>query len=215
MFTGIIEEVGKVKSIKKGNNAFKLWIQAHKIMEGTKHGDSIAVNGVCLTVTEMTSNSFCADVMPETLKATNIGSFQNGTPVNLERAIASSERFGGHFVSGHVDGTGTIIRSEKSGNAILFEIKVSSDLVNGMIEKGSIAVDGISLTIFRIQKGSFFVSIIPHTLQETVLGKRTRGDMVNIETDMIGKYIRRYLQASNPVKASAINESFLTENGFY
>ena len=189
MFTGIIEETGKIISVGAGRIA----VQAGKVLEGTKIGDSIAVNGVCLTVTTMTSSEFTADVMPETLSRTNLGSLGKGSCVNLERAMAADGRFGGHIVSGHIDGTGTVSRLEKDGNAVWVYITAPGSILNLIIEKGSIAIDGISLTVAKVNAVEFAVSVIPHTGEETTLLGKKAGDMVNLENDVIGKYVQKLM----------------------
>ena len=189
MFTGIIEETGKIISVGAGRIA----VQAGKVLEGTKIGDSIAVNGVCLTVTTMTSSEFTADVMPETLSRTNLGFLGKGACVNLERAMAADGRFGGHIVSGHIDGTGTVSRLEKDGNAVWVYIAAPGSILNLIIEKGSIAIDGISLTVAKVNAVEFAVSVIPHTGEETTLLGKKAGDMVNLENDVIGKYVQKLM----------------------
>lgn len=189
MFTGIIEETGKIISVGAGRIA----VQAEKVLEGTKIGDSIAVNGVCLTVTTMTSSEFTADVMPETLSRTNLGFLGKGACVNLERAMAADGRFGGHIVSGHIDGTGTVSRLEKDGNAVWVYIAAPGSILNLIVEKGSIAIDGISLTVAKVNAVEFAVSVIPHTGEETTLLGKKAGDMVNLENDVIGKYVQKLM----------------------
>lgn len=214
MFTGIIEEIGKAASIKNTGDAYKLSILAKKVVSDIKLGDSIAVNGVCLTAASLSSTGFTADVMPETLKATNIGKLKPGSSVNLERAIAAGGRFGGHFVSGHVDGTGKIIRKQQLGNAVQYEIGTSEELMEGLIVKGSVAVDGTSLTVFDVSQGSFTLSLIPHTLAGTILGEKECGDTVNIESDMVGKYVGHFIKGMKRSNKTTISEAFLQENGF-
>lgn len=189
MFTGIIEETGKIVSVGAGRIA----VQAKKVLQGTQIGDSIAVNGVCLTVTTMTSSEFTADVMPETLSRTNLGSLGKGNSVNLERAMAADGRFGGHIVSGHIDGTGTVSKLEKDGNAVWVYIAAPSSILNLIIEKGSIAIDGISLTVAKVNAVEFAVSVIPHTGEETTLLGKKAGDVVNLENDVIGKYVQKLM----------------------
>lgn len=189
MFTGIIEETGKIISVGAGRIA----VQAKKVLHGTQIGDSIAVNGVCLTVTTMTSSEFTADVMPETLSRTNLGSLGKGNSVNLERAMAADGRFGGHIVSGHIDGTGTVSKLEKDGNAVWVYISAPSNILNLIIEKGSIAIDGISLTVAKVNDKEFAVSVIPHTGEETTLLGKKAGDVVNLENDVIGKYVQKLM----------------------
>lgn len=189
MFTGIIEETGTILSAGNG----KIRIAAQKVLGGTKTGDSIAVNGVCLTVTEMTSCGFTADVMPETLKRSNLGSLKKGGSVNLERAMAADGRFGGHFVSGHIDGTGTILKMQNDGNAVWVYISAPRPILNLIIEKGSVAIDGISLTVAKIDEKEFAVSVIPHTGEETTLLNKKPGDIVNLENDVVGKYVQKLM----------------------
>ncbi|MGD6795303.1 riboflavin synthase [Metabacillus indicus] len=213
MFTGIIEEIGTIGSMSGSDKAIEMTIHASNVLEDVKLGDSISVNGVCLTVTKFTSSSFTVDVMPETVKATSLNALKQGSNVNLERAMAAGGRFGGHFVTGHVDGTGTIIRKRPSANAVYYDIKASRDLTSSLVMKGSIAIDGISLTIFGLENELVTVSIIPHTLSETVLGGKEAGDIVNIECDMLGKYVKKFINQSQG--SSSITPEFLKENGFY
>ncbi|MFT0800406.1 riboflavin synthase [Bacillus swezeyi] len=215
MFTGIIEEVGTILDMKKTGNAMSLVIQTSKVTADVKLGDSIAVNGVCLTVNDFKQDQFRADVMLETMKATSLGTLKKGSLVNLERAMAANGRFGGHMVSGHVDGTASIVRIEKAENAIYYDLKLDPALAQMLVLKGSIAVDGVSLTIFGLTEDQVTVSLIPHTLDETIFPVKKTGDIVNIECDMIGKYIYRFLHQSNEEKqAKTITEAFLKENGF-
>lgn len=212
MFTGIIEEMGKVQSIQKKVNFATLSIQASKIMEDIHLGDSIAVNGVCLTVTSRSKNSFMADIMHETLNRSTLGLLHTGNIVNLERAMPVYGRFGGHIVSGHIDGTGVISDIRKDSNAIWYWVKTSSSILRYIIEKGSIAIDGISLTVAKVLKDSFTVSIIPHTASTTTLSHRRIGDLVNLENDCIGKYIEHLLTKES--NRSNITSDFLTKYGF-
>ena len=193
MFTGIIEEIGTVKKISLSGKSGSLEIGAKKILEGTKIGDSIAVNGVCLTVTGMASSSFTADVMAETLRRSSLGSLSVGSGVNLERAMSADGRFGGHIVSGHIDGTGTISKMQKEENAVWVHVKTSAEILNLIVEKGSIAIDGISLTVASVSDSGFAVSVIPHTASETTLLSKKTGDLVNLENDIIGKYVQKLL----------------------
>lgn len=213
MFTGIVEEMGTLTQLIKGSKEQRITISCSKILEDIHIGDSIAVNGVCLTVVTYDGKSFQADVMNETFLRSSLGALRPGSPVNLERAMAADGRFGGHIVSGHIDGTGTINSIKKDGNAIWFEIAASKDILDGIVEKGSIAIDGISLTIAAVDNVSFKVSIIPHTLKETVLGVKKVGDTVNLETDVIGKYVKKLL-ASQTTNAGLTKEKLLA-NGFY
>lgn len=212
MFTGIIEETGKILRIEPG----RLKIQADKVLEGTKIGDSVAVNGVCLTVTDMGGRDFAADVMPETLKRSSLGALKVGSRVNLERAMAADGRFGGHIVSGHIDGTGTIEKITKDGNAIRYQITASKQIMRGIVEKGSVAIDGISLTVTRAAKERFEVSVIPHTLSETTLTEKRSGAVVNLENDIIGKYVERLLlfEEKEPKNSSSLTREFLLRMGF-
>lgn len=208
MFTGIIEETGKVLRVEPG----KIHIQAEKTLEGTKLGDSIAVNGVCLTVTALGRSDFTADVMPETWKRSSLGTLKSGSGVNLERAMAADGRFGGHIVSGHIDGTGTVEAVRKDQNAIRYIIRTQPELTRGIVEKGSIAIDGISLTVTMVQKERFEVSVIPHTLKETTLGDKRKGSVVNLENDIIGKYVERLLSLEQT--ETILTKEFLLRAGF-
>jgi riboflavin synthase len=216
MFTGIIEEIGTIAVIRRTGPMFEMAIHAEKVLKDVSLGDSISINGVCLTVTSFTTGTFTVDVMPETVKATNISKLKPGSKVNLERAMAAGGRFGGHFVSGHVDGIGTIIRKERHENAVYYEIEVNVELASAMILKGSVTVDGTSLTIFGVTETSFTISLIPHTMEETIIGQKQVGDIVNIESDMIGKYVGHYLRQETKPSSnkSTITRSFLEENGF-
>jgi riboflavin synthase len=217
MFTGIIEEIGSVANIQHTGESSVLTIEAKKVLTDVHLGDSIAVNGVCLTVTSFSNNQFTVDVMPETVKATSLKTIKRGSKVNLERAMAAGGRFGGHFVSGHVDGIGTIIGKKQFENAVYYEIEADTELLKFIIFKGSVAVDGTSLTVFGVSEDSFTLSLIPHTLSETVLGQKGTGDIVNIECDMIGKYVGHFLSQQNsaaPKQGSNITAQFLEENGF-
>lgn len=193
MFTGIIEEIGSVKRVSVGGKSGSIEIAAKKVLEGTKVGDSIAVNGVCLTVTSLGSSSFTADVMAETLRRSSLGSLSVGNGVNLERAMAADGRFGGHLVSGHIDGTGTISKMQKEENAVWVHIQANAEILNLIVEKGSIAIDGISLTVAGVSDSEFSVSVIPHTAKETTLLSKKAGDTVNLENDIIGKYVQKLL----------------------
>ena len=189
MFTGIIEEVGLVHKVNQVKQTLQLIIQAHKIMSDIKLGDSIAIDGVCLTVTHFNKNDFTVDVMPETFKATTLSLLDVGSTVNLERALMVGGRIGGHFVTGHVDGVGKIIVKQPVENAVNYTIKVSNDILKYVIYKGSITIDGISLTIFGVTKSAIKVALIPHTMAHTSLGKKNIGTPVNIENDMLAKYV--------------------------
>lgn len=210
MFTGIIEEIGKISNIKRGARSAILSIQASKVLEDAHLGDSIAVNGVCLTVTALNGDVFTADVMNETLSRSSLGSLRAGSPVNLERAMAAGGRFGGHIVSGHIDGTGRIASVTRDDNAVWFRIMADKKLLRYIVEKGSIAIDGISLTVAKTDSESFSVSIIPHTIGQTILGTRKVGDTVNLENDIIGKYVEKLMQNDE----SGVTLDLLAKNGF-
>lgn len=215
MFTGIIEETGKIKSVTRGSASAVLTIEASKVLEDVSDGDSIAVNGVCLTVTSFTASYFTADVMHETLDHSSLGTLCSGSTVNLERAMKADGRFGGHIVSGHIDGTGTIADIKRDDNATWYTISTSPDITRLIVEKGSIAIDGISLTVASVTDSSFRVSIIPHTSAETTLSLRKTGDTVNLENDCIGKYVEKLLQpCSTSAAGSSITKEFLLQNGF-
>lgn len=191
MFTGIVEEIGEIEQIKKGIQSAVLSIRCKKVLEGTKIGDSIAVNGVCLTVTTMNGNGYTADVMAETLRRSSLAELQKGSRVNLERAMPAVGRFGGHIVAGHIDGTGTIVEISRDETAVWYRIAAGEELLRYIVEKGSIAIDGISLTVAKVGKSDFSVSIIPHTQGETNLSDRKVQDVVNLECDIVGKYVER------------------------
>ncbi|MFS0778005.1 riboflavin synthase [Neobacillus sp. 3P2-tot-E-2] len=218
MFTGIIEELGVVANIKRSGESFVLTIDAKKILKDVHLGDSISVNGVCLTVTGFTNSQFTVDVMPETVKASSLQSLKRGSKVNLERAMAAGGRFGGHFVSGHIDGTGVIKTKRPVENAVYYEIEASQEILKYVIERGSIAVDGTSLTVFGVTDNDFTLSLIPHTLTESIIGLKESGDIVNLECDMIGKYVGHFLTSrqntGNKKNQAGISASFLEENGF-
>jgi len=218
MFTGLVEEVGKMKGITRQGEAMRLVIGATLVTDGVKLGDSISVNGVCLTVTSFDKASFSADVMPETFRKSNLHQLRTGERVNLERAMQAGGRFGGHIVQGHVDGTGKIVNRETDANAVVYKVQLEdSDMLRYVIPKGSITIDGISLTVVDTAAHSFSVSIIPHTLDETALQHKHAGDIVNIECDVIGKYVDHLLHFKRPEAAQAgskLTTSFLMENGF-
>lgn len=228
MFTGIVEEVGSVSHVISGGVSGEIGIKARTVLENTKIGDSIAVNGVCLTVTSLRPDGFTADVMPETLRRTNLGKLGSGDIVDLERAMAVDGRFGGHIVSGHIDGTGVISEMKKEGNAVWVKIKTADEILALIVEKGSITIDGISLTVAKLDSESFSVSIIPHTASETILLKKKAGDIVNLENDIVGKYVQRLLNGgaasiytsktenslANKPGSGGITMEFLAKNGF-
>ena len=193
MFTGIVEETGTVRDIKISGSSARISISADRVLENTKIGDSIAVNGICLTVTGISQEAFTADVMPETIRRTSLSIAGRGDKVNLERAMAADGRFGGHIVSGHIDGTGTVREFKKEGNAVWVTIAAGCDILKLVVEKGSIAIDGISLTVAQVTDSYFKVSVIPHTGSETTLLSKRVGDPVNLETDIVGKYVAKLL----------------------
>jgi len=217
LFTGIVEETGVVKNISKTGKTLVLAIQAKVIMDDIKLGDSISVNGVCLTVTSFSSNEFMADVMPETFKDTSLSRLANGSLVNLERAMAANGRFGGHFVTGHIDGIGRVLERKAIENSISMEIEIPKQFSHLVLEKGSIAVDGTSLTIFETKGNSVGISIIPHTSLESVVGKKQVGEIVNLEFDMMAKYFYSFMNRDKADSSlvSNITPNFLKENGFY
>jgi len=219
VFTGIIEESGTVKKLDLLKDSASLTIGALTVLENTLIGDSIAVNGVCLTVTDLSPGSFSVDIMYETLRKTNLQQLKQHSKVNLERALQLQTRLGGHLVSGHVDGIGKINAINKVGIAKVFEITVADEIISFLLAKGSIAIDGISLTLVAVEKKTFTVSLIPHTSKNTTLGFKGIGDTVNIETDIIGKYVARFLKKDqnsvreNPAQ-NDITWDFLSKNGF-
>lgn len=214
MFTGIIEEVGHVKAISRGTKSFTLEVEAQLVMEGTNVGDSIATNGVCLTVTAITGKGFTADVMPETVHRTSLSQLTPGSPVNLERALLLTTRLGGHIVSGHVDGTGRITDRRADDNAVWLTIECDSHLLRYIIEKGSITIQGVSLTVARVDERSFAVSLIPHTQNATTLHAARVGDLVNLENDIIAKYVEK-LMGNAPSDGGGLTFEKLAANGFH
>ncbi len=212
MFTGIVEEMGTVRSITRGARSAVIEIGAEAVLEDIHLGDSIAVNGVCLTASAIGSGSFSADVMPETMSRSSLSQLKAGAHVNLERAMAANGRFGGHIVSGHIDGTGRIKGIRRDDNAVWFEIEAPPELMRYIVEKGSVTIDGISLTVARAGERSFSISAIPHTAAVTTLGEKTRGSLVNIENDIIGKYVEKLLQKEKP--GSGISAELLARHGF-
>jgi|SRR5690606_16188603 len=217
MFTGLIEEVGHVQHVSSKGEAMVLTLRASKVLEQVKLGDSIAVNGVCLTVTSFNHSSFSADVMPETYRKSSLSSLKTGSTVNLERAMQLGARFGGHIVQGHVDGLAIISSVYEDANAVVYELELQDkEQLRYIIPKGSITIDGISLTVVNVENSKVSVSIIPHTLAETALQYRKSGDLVNIECDIIGKYVEHLLsfRSGHVAKQSNITTSFLQEHGF-
>ena len=211
MFTGIIEEVGKVQYVRTGTASCVLTVAASKILSDVHIGDSIAVNGTCLTVCRFDAGSFSADVMPETMRRTNLGKLVPGSLVNLERAMAANGRFGGHIVSGHIDGTGQIKSLVREDNAVWVHIMARPELLRYVVEKGSIAIDGISLTVAGVTAQDFCVSVIPHTGSETTLLHKKSGDIVNLECDIVAKYVEKLL---GKAEKGGITPQLLAEHGF-
>ncbi len=216
MFTGIVEEMGVIRSIRRGARSAVLSIGAETVLSDLKLGDSVAVNGVCLTATSVDGGGFTADVMHETLRRSSLGALIPGSPVNLERAMAADGRFGGHIVSGHIDGTGTITARRRDDNAVWYTVAASPSLLRYIVEKGSIAMDGISLTVAGVTERDFSVSVIPHTAAVTILGGKGPGDVVNLETDIIGKYVEKLLRPreTEAAPAGGLTLEFLAQNGF-
>ena len=215
MFTGIVEELGTIRSIRRGAASAVLSIGAEAVLSDLRIGDSVAVNGVCLTATGVDGSGFTADVMHETLQRSSLGALGPGSRVNLERAMAADGRFGGHIVSGHIDGTGTIAERRRDDNAVWYTVSASPALLRYIVEKGSVAIDGISLTVASVEADRFSVSVIPHTAAVTVLGRKRPGDIVNLETDIIGKYVEKLLRpAEDTAPKGGISLEFLMENGF-
>lgn len=209
MFTGIIEETGVIRAVQRGAKSAVLTVEAKKVLEDVHIGDSIATNGVCLTVTSVRGDCFTADVMNESLRRSSLGDLKPGSRVNLERAMAANGRFGGHIVSGHIDGTGTVVSVRRDDIAVWYTIRTTPQLMRYIVEKGSIAIDGISLTVAAVETDRFSVSVIPHTAQETTLSEKRPGATVNLENDVIGKYVEKLMQ-----KDSGITLDFLAQNGF-
>lgn len=216
MFTGIVEEIGTINSIFQNRENARIKIDANKVLEDVNLGDSICTNGVCLTVTEYDSKSFTVDVMGETLRRSNLGELKKGDKVNLERALALGGRFGGHIVSGHIDGVGVIKEFANEGNAIWISIETSNDILKSIVFKGSITIDGVSLTVAYVDDDIFKVCIIPHTQSETILTSKKTGNKVNLECDVIAKYIEKLLMVQEKQEnKKTIDIDFLKENGFF
>ncbi len=217
MFTGIIEEIGVVASLQSGAEGARMTVKAKTVLKDVRLGDSIAVSGACLTVVRFNETSFTVDISPETLSATILGECRPGVRVNLERALPAAGRFGGHLVSGHVDGIGTLTGRRPAGNAVVMTFEAPEELLRASIPKGSIAIDGISLTLNEVGAETFTVSIIPHTLGKTTLEQKGIGSRVNLEGDLIGKYVRRFLDQREEETNDAgrgIDPGFLAEHGF-
>ena len=210
MFTGIIEEIGTVVNIERGAKSSRITISANKIFDDLKIGDSVSVNGMCSTAAQISGHTFTADIMAESLRRTNLGELTKGSRVNLERAMTLNGRFGGHIVSGHIDGTGVILSLVREDNAVWVTISADENIMKYIIEKGSAAIDGISLTVAKVYKDAFAVSLIPHTADETTLLSKHSGDRVNIECDIIGKYVEKLAAP----KSGGITFEFLEKYGF-
>ncbi|GAA0598314.1 riboflavin synthase subunit alpha [Virgibacillus siamensis] len=212
MFTGIIEEKGTVKKMKRvSEQTVEMSIGSEKVVEDIHVGDSISVNGICLTVTNFSVTDFQVDVMPETIKSTSLNELCEGDGVNLERSMPANGRFGGHFVSGHVDGTGKITRKEADENAVYYDIEIPEEFTDFFIMKGSVAVDGVSLTVFDVMPNAFTISLIPHTVSETILGDKKQGDTVNIECDMLAKHVYNMVPKQSMEQKDGINQAFLRD----
>jgi len=215
MFTGMIEEVGTVEQVNLGQYSAVVTIRADAVLEGTRVGDSIAVNGICLTVTELSASRFSADVMHETLNRSSLAKLLRGSRVNLERAMPANGRFGGHIVAGHADGVGKITGIRHDDTAIWYTVQSNPEIMGLIVEKGSVAIDGISLTVAAVTNNDFSVSVIPHTFRQTVLWERRIGDLVNLETDIMGKYAQKLLSPAAPHRQSnTITKDFLFQYGF-
>jgi riboflavin synthase len=215
MFTGLVEEIGTIQSVIKSTKSAKIIIKASKVLEDVKLGDSISTNGVCLTVTEYSAKNFTVDVMAETMRRSNLNNLSPGDEVNLERALKVGDRLGGHIVSGHIDGVGMVSKYEDEDNAVWITISAAPEILKYIVQKGSIAIDGVSLTVAYVDDSVFKVSIIPHTKDVTTLLRKKAGVQVNLECDMVGKYIEKLMGAKEqaPVK-QGINFNFLSEHGF-
>ncbi|RIV23224.1 riboflavin synthase [Alicyclobacillaceae bacterium I2511] len=212
MFTGLVEEVGKLMRADVGVEGARLHIGAVKVLADMKLGDSIAINGACLTVVQQDAKGFAVEAVPETMRRTNLGQLRSGSPVNLERALRAGDRLGGHFVAGHVDGTGTVDGVVKDGLAVVITVHAPASLMRYIAEKGSICVDGVSLTVMDILPTRFRVSIIPHTASETTLTRVRVGDTLNLEVDMLAKYMEQLLQPNRD--GETVNLDFLQRNGY-
>lgn len=224
MFTGLVEEVGSLQSVMKRGETLMLHIRASEVVGGMKIGDSIAVNGVCLTTVSYDNNSFMADVMPQTFRHTNLKDLKPGDAVNLERAMAAGGRFGGHIVQGHVDGLATIVRRTRDANAVVIECRTNRpEMAKYMMPQGSVTIDGVSLTLTHAEHGDFAVSVIPHTLAQTTLHGKQPGDTVNLECDVLGKYVDHLLcygrqaaegKTKDAERPRGLSVASLAEHGF-
>jgi riboflavin synthase len=215
MFTGLVEEIGKIEYVRNGRDSCRFKIKADKIFSDLKIGDSVAVNGICLTAVTVENPFFEVDVMHETLNRSSLGEMKKGSCVNLERAMPANGRFGGHIVSGHVDGTGNIESFTKDDIAVIVKISASENLTRYIIEKGSVTLDGVSLTVVSVTDNYFTVSLIPHTAKETILLSKKIGDKINIECDVIGKYVEKLMTTKKSEQKDRITKEFLLENGFF
>ncbi len=213
MFTGIVEEKGSVISVWNNPSGARLTLSAKKVLKGVTPGDSIAVNGVCLTIIRYSQKSITVELSPETLKRSNLGNLQTGSGVHLERALQLSSPIGGHFVQGHVDGTGTVQKFKKEGNTLVMFIGAGADLLHYLVPKGFVALDGVSLTVIEVKKSHFSVTLVPFTREQTYLADRPVGYRVNMEVDILGKYVKKFLTNSN-VAGDRITMDFLAKNGF-
>lgn len=213
MFTGIIEEIGQVENILYIAESAEIFIKAKLVLEDSKVGDSISVNGVCLTITQFSDSGFAADVLAETMRRSNLNLLKRSDKVNLERALAANSRFGGHIVAGHIDSTGKIIETKKESNGIWIKIESDSSFLRYIVEKGSVAIDGISLTVVAVTDTWFSVCIIPHTSQETTLNIKGVNDIVNLEADIVGKYVEKFM-GYRTNNESTLTLEFLQKNGF-
>ncbi|MCM3637598.1 riboflavin synthase [Sporosarcina luteola] len=214
MFTGIVEEIGTVQAIKKGSSSMQLVIKCTHILSDVKKGDSISVNGVCLTVSDFSTTQFAADVMPETFMATTLYTLKSGNRVNLERAMSANGRFGGHFVTGHVDGIGEIVAVRTVENAIYMDIQLASEFQSHLVPKGSITVDGTSLTVFGISDQGFTISLIPVTQADSIVGYKRVGDLVNVECDILAKYLERIVSRKKTEPSGGLTMDALARSGF-
>lgn len=215
MFTGIVEEMGTLHSIQRGSKSSVLTIQGNIIFGDLKIGDSVAVNGICLTATSCSKNTFTADAVHETMNRSSLNHLKAGAHVNLERAMSANGRFGGHFVAGHVDGTGSLVGIEKDDNAVWFTVKTDPSIMKYIVEKGSIAIDGISLTVAEVFDERFRVSVIPHTVKATTLSEKNVGDIVNLENDVVGKYVEKLMGYEQTSKAqNGVTKDFLIKCGY-
>lgn len=214
MFTGIVEEVGTIHSIKSGSSSMQLFIKCNHVLSDVNKGDSISVNGVCLTVADFSKSQFTADVMPETFKATTLFTLKSGSPVNLERAMAANGRFGGHFVTGHVDCVGEIVAVRPVENTVYVDIKMDRAFHSHLVPKGSITVDGTSLTVFGIFEQGFTISLIPVTQADSIIGHKRVGDYVNLECDILAKYLERIVSSKETEPVGRLTMETLAKSGF-